>query len=69
MRKYWIVGSIPFILIFLVTWLPQINGPHVWFGSPSLFLWVTLVSSVGVSGVLAYFEYTRKDLDEDGSEA
>ena len=68
MRRYWIVGSIPFILVFLVTWLPQINGPHLWFGAPAIFVWVTFLSGIPISGILLYFELSRKDLDDDGDE-
>lgn len=68
MKRYWIIGAIPFILIFCVTWIPQINGPHVLFGAPFIFIWVTLISSVPVSGILIYFELSRKDLDSEGDE-
>ncbi len=67
-RKYWIVGSIPFILMFVITWIPAINGPQLWFGVPSLFLWLTAISTFGIPAVLIYFEKSRKDLTEETDE-
>lgn len=63
--KYWLIGSIPFIGVFLLTWLPFINGPHVWFGMPAIFVWLTFFSTIPVTAVLIYFERTRRDLGGD----
>ena len=64
-KRYWIVIAIDMLLVYAVTWVPQINGPHLWFGLPSLFVWFCLTSSVTVTGSLLYFERTRDDLRKD----
>lgn len=63
--RYWLIGSVPFIGIFLITWLPFINGPHLWFGLPAIFVWLALFSTIPVTAVLLYFEKTRTDLAGD----
>ena len=59
--RLWMAGLVPFILIYAVTWLPSINGPHLWFGMPSLFVWMTGVSTIAVPLTLMYFERHHPD--------
>ncbi len=61
---HWVGIAIPMILIFVVSWIPQINGPHLWFGFPSLFVWFCLISGPGVSLILWWFESKRTDADD-----
>lgn len=61
---HWVGIAIPMFLIFVVSWIPQINGPHLWFGFPSLFVWFCLISGPGVSLTLWWFESRRDEADD-----
>lgn len=62
---YWIGIAIPMVLVFVVSWIPQINGPHLWFGLPSLWVWFALTSGPLVSIILWLFERQRtRDLEK-----
>lgn len=54
--------------MFVITWIPAINGPHLWLGMPAIFLWLTGISTFAVPAVLIYFEKTRTDLKEEADE-
>lgn len=64
-RPSWaLLVAVPFVCAFVLQWLPAINGPHLWFGVPSILWWTTLPGSVLVSLVLLYIELTRDDDEE-----
>ncbi len=65
---FWIVVAIPLVLTYALTWIPQINGPQLWLGMPSLFVWLSVVSSLVVPACLWLIERKRTDLDEAGEE-
>jgi membrane protein required for beta-lactamase induction len=36
------LGAIPFLMTAIGLYLPAINGPNLWFGFPSLIVWICL---------------------------
>lgn len=71
---WWSLCLVPVLAAFVLHWLPAINGPHLWFGLPSVLLWTCLPGSALVSVVLLVIERTRTDrtaqdaLDEQAAE-
>lgn len=39
MKQGWVL-LVPFVMILVVSFLPAINGPHLWLGLPSLMVWI-----------------------------
>ena len=48
------VGAVPFVMILVGVFLPAINGPHLWFGLPSLMIWIALCTVVCTGVMLSY---------------
>lgn len=61
---WWTLCLIPLLAAFVVQWLPAINGPHLWFGLPSVLWWTCLPGSALVSVILLIVERSRTDRDE-----
>ncbi|WP_407548863.1 hypothetical protein QOM21_06970 [Streptomyces sp. Pv4-95] len=54
---------------FLSTpFLPFVNGPHLWFGLPSVLVW-TVLWTVGTTAALAAVEHLSPHHDESEEEA
>jgi len=68
--KYWALGGVTFFLSFVVVWLPQINGPHLWLGLPSILWWTCVPGSLLITPLLWIFdrwqEKDNPDPDEEG---
>jgi membrane protein required for beta-lactamase induction len=41
-------------MILVGVFLPAINGPHLWFGLPSLMIWIALCTVVCTGVMLSY---------------
>ncbi|HZD67190.1 MAG TPA: hypothetical protein VE152_13925 [Acidimicrobiales bacterium] len=54
MRHLWLL-LVPFVMILGVSFIPQINGPHLWFGLPSLLVWI-LAWTLAITPVLVLYE-------------
>ncbi|GAA4831740.1 hypothetical protein [Saccharopolyspora rosea] len=54
-----VVLGVPLVAMLATQWLPFVNGPHVWFGLPSMFVW-TAVWSTLVTPALALVERRRE---------
>ncbi|MFI0409154.1 hypothetical protein [Actinomadura sp. 3N508] len=58
MRLASLVLAVPVVAMVATVWLPFVNGPHLWFGLPSMLVW-----SVGwilaVTPALAFVERRR----------
>lgn len=67
--KYWLLGGFAFVLSFVVVWLPQINGPHLWLGIPSILWWTCVPGSLLITPLLLAFqrwqERDHPDIDEE----
>lgn len=50
-------------MIFVVSWLPGINGPHLWFGLPSLMVWI-LFWTLSVTVVLLLYRRWTGGIEE-----
>jgi hypothetical protein len=48
------LGAIPYLLLLLGLFWPAINGPNLWFGFPSLVVWVSLCTVICTLVLLAY---------------
>jgi membrane protein required for beta-lactamase induction len=48
------LGAIPFIMTGLGLFWPAINGPNLWFGFPSLIVWISLCVIVCTLVLIAY---------------
>jgi hypothetical protein len=48
------LGAIPYVLLLLGLFWPAINGPNLWFGFPSLVVWVCLCTVVCTLVLLTY---------------
>lgn len=61
---WWIALAIPLVCSFGLQWIPALNGPHLWFGLPTILWWTTIPGSALVTVVLLLVERTRTDDDE-----
>ena len=48
------LGAIPFIMLFVGLYWPAINGPNLWFGFPSLIVWICLCVVVCTLVLMTY---------------
>ncbi|MBV9170622.1 MAG: hypothetical protein JOZ81_11110 [Chloroflexi bacterium] len=48
------LGAIPFGLTILGLYVPAINGPNLWFGLPSLVVWICMCVVVCTLIMLMY---------------
>ena len=62
MKPWWIL-VLPFFMIFVVSWLPAINGPHLWLGLPSLMVWI-LFWTLSVTVVLLLYRRWTGGIEE-----
>jgi hypothetical protein len=49
-----VLGAIPPAMVGVGLALPEINGPHLWFGLPSLVVWVALWTAAVTPLLLLY---------------
>jgi hypothetical protein len=47
------------VAMLVTQWLPFVNGPHVWFGLPSMFVWA-MVTSTLITPALALLERAHR---------
>lgn len=52
MKRGWVL-TVPFVMILGMSFLPAINGPHLWFGLPSLMITSTFSRNVVRSSTFA----------------
>ncbi|MEU6011807.1 MULTISPECIES: hypothetical protein [unclassified Streptomyces] len=65
MRKPHVLWAVVPVVAFLSTpFLPFVNGPHLWFGIPSVLAWC-LLWTVGTTASLALVEHFAHHTDED----
>lgn len=58
----WVVlCTLPVIAAFGLQWLPIFNGPHLFFGLPTILWWSCVPGSALVTLVLVIVENTRTD--------
>lgn len=57
---------IPVIAVFVLQWLPILNGPHLFLGLPTILWWTCVPGSLLVTGILLIIEKTRPDLERQG---
>lgn len=67
--KYWVLGGVTFLLSFVVVWLPQINGPHLWLGLPSILWWTCVPGSLLITPLLWLFDRWQDRDNPDPDEA
>ncbi len=61
----WAVALVtPVFCVFVLQWLPALNGPHLWLGLPTILWWTTIPGSALVTVVLLLIEQTRTDNEE-----
>ncbi|QSO45558.1 hypothetical protein [Alicyclobacillus mengziensis] len=68
MKLTWML-YVPFITIFVLTFLPAINGPHLWIGLPSLLVWILGWTLMITVILLLYHHYSLKKPEEEGDDA
>lgn len=61
---WWTAVAAPIVAVFLLQWLPPLNGPHLWLGLPPILWWTMIPGSAMVTLVLLFVEHTRTDDDE-----
>ncbi|WP_037857589.1 hypothetical protein [Streptomyces sp. NRRL S-340] len=66
MRKPHVLWAVVPVVAFLSTpFLPFVNGPHLWFGLPSVLAWC-LLWTAGTTASLALVEHFAHPAGEDG---
>ncbi|WP_326770965.1 hypothetical protein OG978_45855 (plasmid) [Streptomyces sp. NBC_01591] len=61
MRLPWLLTAVPVVALLSAVWLPFVNGPHLWFGMPSLLVW-SVVWVLALTPALAFVERRRTAL-------
>ena len=54
--KYWVLGAVAMVASFGLVWLPQINGPHLWLGLPSILWWTCVPGSLLITPLLWIYD-------------
>jgi hypothetical protein len=68
MRKPHVIWAVVPVLAFLSTpFLPFVNGPHLWFGIPSVLAWC-LLWTAGTTASLALVEHLAPNDERDDRE-
>ena len=49
-----VLGAIPFLMTAIGVYWPAINGPNLWFGFPSLIVWISLCVVVCTLVLMVY---------------
>jgi hypothetical protein len=53
-----VVLAVPVVALLAAVWLPFVNGPHLWFGMPSLLVW-SVLWVLALTPALAFVERCR----------
>ncbi|MFF7146411.1 MULTISPECIES: hypothetical protein [Streptomyces] len=67
-KRHMACAAVPVLAFVATPYLPFVNGPHLWFGLPSVLVWC-LLWTVGTTLALAVVEHTATHPDDFAEDA
>jgi predicted MFS family arabinose efflux permease len=66
-RPQFVVLAVIVLALLATAWLPFVDGPHLWFGLPSVLVW-SAGWVLAITPALAWLEFSRTAADEPDEE-